>query len=416
MENVLSRARILAGSKTGGETRDLEHRLGFREAILARWLSGIQTGRLTVEFPSGVRQTFGSADANFQASVIIRDLRVVLRMLVGGDMGLAEGYLEGEWDTADLASLLMLGMLNREALSDAIDGSWMATALNRIRHARRANTRKGSRRNIAAHYDLGNAFYRLWLDESMTYSSALFTEGDDSLPQAQRRKYLRLAEKLDLRPGDRVLEIGCGWGGFAEIAAAEFGCQVVGLTLSKEQAGYARNRMAQAGLMPQVDIRIQDYRDVRGDFDKIVSIEMFEAVGQENWGTYFVVLDRCLKPGGRAALQSITIADEHFESYRQNPEFIQRYIFPGGMLPGPAVFEKAVCDAGLAISDAFYFGRSYAETLRYWARAFRENWPAIEALGFDQRFRRMWDYYLRYCEVGFEQGQIDLGQFILERK
>ncbi len=416
MENVLSRARLQARSKMDAGTGGRELRLGFREAILLRWLRGIEVGRLTVEFPSGVRQSFGGEDAACQASVKIHDLRVVFRMLVGGDMGLAEGYLEGEWDTPDLTSLLMLGMLNREALSGAIGGSWAATILNRIRHARRANTRAGSRRNIAAHYDLGNEFYRLWLDESMTYSSALFAGEDDSLPEAQRRKYLRLAEKLDLRPGDRVLEIGCGWGGFAEIAAAEFGCQVVGLTLSKEQAGFARSRMAQAGLTKQVDIWIQDYRDVRGDFDKIVSIEMFEAVGQENWGTYFAVLDRCLKPGGRAALQSITIADEHFESYRQNPEFIQRYIFPGGMLPGPAVFEKAVCDAGLVISDAFYFGRSYAETLRYWTRAFQENWPAVEALGFDQRFRRMWDYYLCYCEVGFEQGQIDLGQFILERK
>ena len=380
------------------------------------WLQRIEVGQLTVEFPSGHRRTFGKPGGAACASMRIHNLRLVARMIASGDIGLAESYVAGEWDTPDLTALLKLGAANSHVLSDAIEGSWAARVLNRIRHARRANTPRGSRRNIAAHYDLGNAFYRRWLDESMTYSAAIFSYPDEPLGVAQRRKYLRLAQKLDLKPGEQVLEIGCGWGGFAEIAAAEFGCKVVCLTLSREQADFARERMRRAGLDEAVEIRLQDYRDVDGRFDKIVSIEMFEAVGQENWQTYFAVLDRCLKRGGRAALQSITIADSHFEGYRQNPDFIQCYIFPGGMLPSPAAFDAAVSEAGFRLADAFYFGRDYAETLRRWGTAFEANWPEIRKHGFDERFRRLWQYYLSYCEAGFEHGQIDVGQFLIERR
>jgi cyclopropane-fatty-acyl-phospholipid synthase len=388
----------------------------LRVKFLIRWLRRIEVGQLTVVFPSGHRRVFGTSGAALQASIVVHDLRLVARMIASGDIGFAESYVAGEWETPDLTALLRLGAANGHVLADALEGSWAARVLNRIRHARRANTRRGSRRNIAAHYDLGNAFYGCWLDESMTYSAAIFSHVGEALPVAQRRKYLRLAEKLDLGPGDRVLEIGCGWGGFAEIAAGEFGCEVVCLTLSQEQADYARARMRRAGLSDVVEIRQQDYRDVAGQFDKIVSIEMFEAVGQENWQTYFAVLDRCLKAGGRAALQSITIADSHFENYRQNPDFIQCYIFPGGMLPSPRAFDAAVSRAGFRVADAYYFGRDYAETLRRWAAAFEANWPAIKELGFDERFRRLWRYYLCYCEAGFEHRQIDVGQFLIERQ
>ncbi len=410
MGNLLStlRTRSDAGAAIG--------RVTLAERLFARWLSELKEGRLTVEFPSGARQTFGEPDAAHRALLKIDDLRTVVRTLLSGDLGLAEGYMAGEWDTPDLSVLLTLGAQNANALSETLSASWFATCFNRIMHARRANTRAGSKRNIAAHYDLGNDFYRLWLDDGMTYSSALFSDPNDSLAEAQRRKYLRIAQTLDLCPGDRVLEIGCGWGGFAEIAAAEFGCEVVGLTLSEEQARYARDRMASAGLEDRVEIRIQDYRDVDGRYDKIVSIEMFEAVGEENWAAYFETLDRCLVPGGRASLQVITIADDKFEAYRRNPDFIQRYIFPGGVLPSPAVFEQAVSAADWRIADAFYFGGDYAETLRRWAIAFQANWPAIEQMGFDERFRRMWRYYLSYCEVGFDTGQIDVGQFLIERR
>lgn len=410
MENVFSNLQIPA------DLRRLNGTLRIREAIVARWLRRIAIGRLTVDLPSGSRRVFGNSKSDFEATMKINDLRVVLRVLSSGDIGLAEGYVAGEWDTPDLTALLLLGVLNSEALSGMIAANRLTTFFNRFRHARRANTRRGSRRNIAAHYDLGNAFYRLWLDESMTYSSALFERPDEDLLDAQHWKYARLANKLGIRAGDRVLEIGCGWGGFAEYAAAELGCDIVGLTLSREQAAYARARMVRSGVADKVEIRIEDYRDVREKFDHIVSIEMFEAVGQENWGTYFATLDRCLKPGGRAALQSITIADQHFDGYRRNPDFIQRYIFPGGMLPSPEVFEQAVEDGGFRVADSYFSGKCYAETLRRWRDAFEDKWSDISQLGFDERFRRLWLFYLCYCEAGFEHGRVDVGQFLIERR
>lgn len=391
-------------------------RPGLMERLLLRCLERLSIGRLTVDLPSGLHGTFGDVEGAPRAAIRIKDFRTIFRMMISGDIGLAEGYMRGEWETPDLTALLLLGSRNMDALSGAVSENRVITVLNRIRHARRANTRRGSRRNIAAHYDLGNDFYGSWLDSGMSYSSALFETPDESIAIAQRRKFLRLAQKLDLKPGDRVLEIGCGWGGFAELAAAEFDCTVVGLTLSQEQAKFARDRMQRAGLTGKVDIRIQDYRDVDGQFDKIVSVEMFEAVGEENWDTYFSVLDRGLKPGGLAALQSIMIANEKFVSYRRNPDFIQRYIFPGGMLPSPERFSDAANRAGMQIHDTFFFGNSYAETLRRWSDAFRRNWPAIERLGYDERFRRMWHYYLSYCEAGFEDGHVDVGQFVIGRR
>lgn len=382
----------------------------YLERFFAVLFGRIRTGSLTVIFPSGVRQHFDGSAPSPRAIIQVNDLWLASRVLLSGGLGFAEGYVEGEWETPDLASVMTLGALNEDALRPSL----LMTLLNRYRHARRSNTRKGSRRNIAAHYDLGNAFFGRWLDGTMSYSSALFDDLTETHEEAQRRKYLRLAEAVGLRPGDRVLEIGCGWGGFAEIAAREFGCEVVGLTLSREQAAHARNRMEQGGLADRVEIRLQDYRDVGGRFDKVVSIEMFEAVGEENWSVFFDSLARLLKPGGRAGLQVITIAEAYFDAYRRNPDFIQRYIFPGGVLPSPSAFQRSASGAGLTISDSFYFGKSYAESLRRWDRSFHDNWAAIKSLGFDQRFFRLWRYYLRYCEIGFELGRIDVGQFVIE--
>ncbi len=386
-----------------------------REWLICRWLNRIKAGCLTVEFPSGTRAVFEGAEPGPHASLTIRNLRLVTRLVLSGDIGFAESHMAGEWDTQDLSVLLTLGAVNADAFSIAIAPSPIMRIANRLYHAFRTNTRRGSRRNIAAHYDLGNDFYGQWLDETMTYSSALFATPDENLAAAQRRKYLRLAEQLELSPGDRVLEIGCGWGGFAEIAAAKFGCQVVGLTLSVEQAAYARERMQRAGISDAVEIRIQDYRDVKGQFDKIVSVEMFEAVGEKYWPDYLQILHARLKPQGKAALQIITIDDDNFDQYRSNPDFIQRYIFPGGMLPGPKAFENAVARTPLLIRDAMYFGESYAETLRRWDRDFQHNWPRIASLGFDDRFYRMWRYYFCYCEVGFDTREIDVAHFLLER-
>jgi len=409
MENTLSRNSDRADSRRPCSRAEL------REWLMIRWFKKIKVGRLSVVFPSGSRAVFEGRTAGPHAVLNIKSLRLASRLAVSGDIGFAESYMADEWDTPDLSSLLTLGALNRDAFHAAIAPSSVICMANRLYHAFRANTRRGSRRNIAAHYDLGNRFYDLWLDESMTYSSALFTNTDESMATAQRRKYLRLAEQLQLAPGDRVLEIGCGWGGFAEIAAAEFGCQVVALTLSVEQAAYARERMRRAGLTDSVEIRIQDYRETDGQFDKVVSIEMFEAVGEKYWPTYLQTLHARLKPGGKAALQIITIDDDHFESYRSNPDFIQRYIFPGGMLPGPKAFERAVAATPLKMRGAFYFGKSYAETLRRWGHDFQRNWPQIARLGFDERFFRMWRYYLCYCEAGFDAGDIDVAHFLIER-
>ncbi len=395
-------------------SKKIRNRLRILELLASRYLSKVLKGRLCVEFPSGAYQEFEGMEPGPQAFMKMKNLRLLPRMLLCGDLGMAESYMAGEWKTTDLTELLKLGSVNSTALKQVYVKTGLARNLDRIRHVRRKNTPNGSRRNITAHYDLGNNFYCKWLDQNMSYSSALFEKFNEPLEVAQRRKYLRIAEKLGLKPGQQVLEIGCGWGGFAEIAAAEFGCNVVGLTLSNEQAAFANARMANLQLSKKVEIRLQDYREVEGSFDKIVSIEMFEAVGQEYWQTYLEVLTRCLKLGGQAALQIITIDNDRYASYQNDPEFIQRYIFPGGMLPSPEVLGKALNQAKLKITNAFYFGKSYAETLRRWDQTFQANWPEIKKLGFDERFYRMWRYYFCYCEVGFDQGVIDVGQFVIE--
>ena len=397
-----------------GENTIPAARSGIREGLLRRALARLQVGCLNCILPDGERFTVEGPLPGPQATVRISNWRVVDRLILGGDIGIAEAYMAGEWDSPDLSAVLDLGLRNEEAMRGALSPPWPVRLLNRMRHALRANTPRGSRRNIAAHYDLGNAFYEKWLDETMSYSSALFEELDEPMVDAQDRKYIRLAKALDLQPGEHVLEIGCGWGGFAEIAARDFGCRVTGITLSVEQAAYARNRMKRLGLDDRVDIRIQDYRALTGTYDKIASIEMFEAVGEAYWPVYLNVLKTRLAKGGRAALQIITIDDEYFETYRRSADFIQRYIFPGGMLPGPDAFNKAVAQSGMRITDTYFFGPSYAETLRRWDTAFVDAWPDIRKLGFDERFRRMWRYYLAYCEAGFDAGRIDVAQFVIE--
>ena len=396
--------------------KQIRNHWGIIELIVSRYFSKIHKGRLTVEFPSGACLEFVGIEPGPQAFLKIKKFRLLPKMLFYGDLGMAESFMADDWNTTDLAKLLHLGDVNATALKQVYVKTSIARTLDRIRHRKRKNTPTGSRRNIASHYDLGNKFYCKWLDQSMSYSSALFKNFNETIEVAQRRKYLRIAEKINLEPGQVVLEIGCGWGGFAEIAAAEFDCKVVGITLSKEQAAYTKTRMENLQLSDKVDVRLQDYRDVEGNFDKIVSIEMFEAVGEEYWHTYLDVIARCLKPDGQAALQIITIDNDRYLTYRNNPEFIQRYIFPGGMLPSQLALANAISLAKLKITDSFFFGKSYAETLRRWDQAFQVNWPEIKKLNFDERFYRMWRYYLCYCEVGFDRGAIDVGQFIIERE
>ena len=385
------------------------------EWLISRWMKGLTSGRITIYFPTGARMVFEGEAAGPHAILHIYSYRLFLRMLISGDLGFAESFLHEEWDSPGLTDLLSFGMANSEFLSRKIKPSAVMKLFNRVSHRRNANTRAGSRRNIAAHYDLGNDFYSQWLDKSMTYSSALFRSFDEPLTIAQQEKYHRLAQSLVLKRGDRILEIGCGWGGFAEIAAQHYGCEVVCLTLSEKQAGYARRRIDKVGLSDKVEIRVQDYRDVTENFDKIVSIEMFEAVGEAYWPTFFDVIRDRLTPAGRAVLQVITVDDDAFDHYRRNPDFIQRYIFPGGMLPSPKQFRQALSGRGLRLCEEYFFGHSYAETLRRWDQAFQDNWPKIKALGFDQRFYKMWRYYFTYCEVGFDLGQIDVGHFLIDR-
>ena len=347
------------------------------------------------------------------AHIRVNHPRFVRRIATGGAIGLADSYIDGDWDTPDLLAVIQLGIENEATLSETLGQSLPQKVLGRLRHRLQANTLAGSRRNIATHYDLGNDFYTAWLDETMTYSAALFTEPAVSLAQAQRAKYARIAETASIQPGDHVLEIGCGWGGFALYAARELDCRVTALTLSHEQAAWARRTAAAAGLADRIEIRLEDYRHATGTFDRIVSIEMFEAVGEAYWRDYFAALRGRLRPGGTAALQVITIDDARFDAYRRRPDFIQLRVFPGGMLPSPTAFATGAETAGLTVSDGFDFGPSYAETLRQWRRRFEAASPQLCEIGYDETFRRLWRYYLCYCEAGFAAGTISVKHYRL---
>jgi len=376
----------------------------------------IHAGSLQVTVPDGrVYRVAGEAPGPDATLRIVRD-RAARRLFLGGSVGFGTAYMDGDFETPDLRALLALAALNEDHLGDIHAGHRVVNVVRRAWHRLRDNTRAGSRRNIAAHYDLGNAFYARWLDPSMTYSSAVFERPTQDLGEAQAAKYRRLAEKLALRPDERVLEIGCGWGGFAEVAAKEFGARVTAITVSREQLEFARARIARAGLAERVEARFVDYRDVEGRFDKVVSIEMFEAVGERHWPRYFAKVRDALEPGGRAALQIITIADRWFESYRGGVDFIQRYIFPGGMLPSMPALKQQFERAGLALDKAEFYGQHYAATLAEWNRRFQAAWPELAPLGFDRRFKRMWEFYLAYCEAGFRAGSLDVVQAALVRR
>lgn len=371
-------------------------------------LEGLRGGRLEIRLPDGASRLFGEGEHG--VTLHVHDEAMFAQVLARGDIGLAEAYLDGAWDSSDVTGLLALLARNRAVLKKAVYGSWRRLLAARVRHWLNRNSRSGSKRNIMAHYDLGNDFYKLWLDPSMSYSSALYRAVDDGgLETAQRAKYRRILRRLRAEAGQSVLEIGCGWGGFAELAVSE-GLAVTGLTLSPAQLAWASARV------PQADLRLQDYRDTREQFDHVVSIEMFEAVGERWWPTYFSSVVRALKPGGRAVIQSITIRDDLFAEYRKGTDFIQQYIFPGGMLPSRAAFRAAAARQGLAVRSEYAFGNDYARTLAEWRQAFEANWPQIAALGFDEQFRRLWRLYLSYCEAGFLAGNIDVVHFELTHR
>lgn len=379
-----------------------------------RLLQRMQFGTLHLELPDGNPLKIEHSPAPV-ASMHLHNWKIFNAVVRSGDIGLAESYIAQDWSTPHLAELLKLLILNREPIESLVYGSWWGRLANRVRHLLHRNTRAGSRRNIHAHYDLGNAFYTLWLDESMNYSSAWFEgnlQGD--LTQAQHAKVRRTLRSAGVQPGSRVLEVGCGWGALAEMAAREFDAHVTGVTLSTEQLDYAQARLKTAGLAQQADLRLQDYRDIADEpFDAICSIEMIEAVGQEYWPDYFATLHRLLKPGGRACVQSIVIDDALFDRYVRGSDFIQQYIFPGGCLPSPSRFRAAAEKAGFRVVEAFSFGRDYAETLRRWHQRFVQARAEVLAQGFDVTFMRTWEFYLAYCEAAFDTKNIDVVQFTL---
>lgn len=378
-------------------------------------LRGLRVGSLDVQLPDGSQARFGTQERP-RAAIRLLDWRAFGQVLRSGDIGFAEAWIDGHWTTPDLAALLELLVANREAIDRVVYGSWWGSLAHRLRHLLNRNSRSGSRRNIHAHYDIGNAFYRLWLDPSMNYSSAWF-DGDlqRGTTQAQDAKVQRALDEVGLRRGQRLLEVGCGWGAVAEAAALQ-GAQVTGVTLSDEQLAYARERLRLQGLAGAAELRLQDYRDIDDpSFDAIVSIEMFEAVGREYWDGYFALLQRKLVPGGRACIQTITIRDDLFERYARSTDFIQQYIFPGGLLPSAERFREHARRAGLVVERELAFGADYAETLRRWRERFLAQEPQVRGLGFDTRFLRIWEFYLAYCQAAFAAGSTDVVQFTLRR-
>jgi len=379
-------------------------------------LTRLQHGSLTVQLPDGSMQRFGG-DAMPHATLALHNWNACSAALKSGDIGFAESYIAGDWSTPNVTELLRVLIKNRQQVEDVIYGSWAGRLFYRIKHLLHRNTRANSQKNIHAHYDLGNCFYSLWLDSTMNYSSALFN-GDMAQPMeaAQFAKVRRALQEAGVQKGDRVLEIGCGWGALAEMATTEMQAHVTGVTLSTEQLDFAKARMERLGVAHQADLRLQDYRDISdAPFDAICSIEMVEAVGREYWPTYFATVSKLLKPGGQACIQSIVIDDAFYERYIQSTDFIQQYIFPGGCLPCPRVFKEQAEAAGLEVVKSFAFGADYAETLRRWRDQFLAQRQAVLANGFDERFVRIWEFYLAYCEAAFDERNIDVMQYTLRK-
>jgi cyclopropane-fatty-acyl-phospholipid synthase len=373
-------------------------------------------GSLSVQIPDGRTFRVGGQKPGPNAEVILHNWHLPHRAFSNATIGVAESYIDGDWTSPDITTFLELFLINQDMGEKLAGGaSWFMTAVQRLRHWLNENTLTNSKKNISAHYDLGNAFYSAWLDPSMTYSSALYAEGAQSLEEAQAAKYRALAVKMGIKPSDHVLEIGCGWGGFAEYAAKEIGCQVTGLTISRQQLDYASERIFKAGLADKVKIKFQDYRDEKGLYDHIASIEMFEAVGERFWPAYFGRLNASLKPGGTAGLQVITISEPYFKLYRQRPDFIQRYVFPGGMLPTPQHLFTLGANHGLSFRGEKIFGLDYARTLTDWRARFHGAWDNVRLHGFDERFKRLWEFYLHYCEAGFRSGYIDVRQVVFAK-
>lgn len=380
-----------------------------------RLLPKTTKGSLTLTLPSGRRITLGTAGEEISADLTLNNFKVIWASVKRAQLGFFESYLAGDIESSDPTKLFKFYLSNRAALDGASTGIFFTSWFDKLWHKSRDNNQEGSKENISAHYDLGNDFYKLWLDETMTYSSAVFDTPANSLEAAQRLKYARVMDALELKPNNSILEIGSGWGGFAEEAARKRKASVRGITLSKEQLAYAEQRIAKAGLGKKCSFHFEDYRDTQGVYDRIASIEMIEAVGEAHWPTYFRTLYDRLKPGGVAAIQGITIAEANYDAYRAGVDFIQRYVFPGGMLLTKTIMKEQASRAGLILERVETFGQSYATTLRMWHERFEAVWPEVSKLGFDEKFRRVWKLYLAYCEAGFAESVVDVGIYKLRK-
>jgi len=398
-----NRERLLAGAP-----------IFFR--LVCNLISRIKYGSVTFVLPDGRSLKFvGEEELASESIILVKDYAFARKIILGGDVGFFEAFAENLWDTPDIADCLYVFARNVDLIREAFFASPLIGWIDQLRHALNKNTKSGSRRNITAHYDLGNAFYERWLDKTMTYSSAIYSDPSADLSAAQTMKYKALAERIDAKAGDSILEIGSGWGGFAEYAAKNIGAKVTGVTISPSQLEYAQSRIFKEGLNEKVELRLQDYRDIEGSFDKVASIEMFEAVGKEYWPAYFHKIHDVLRPGGIAGLQVITIADRLFDRYQRSVDFIQRYVFPGGMLPSPSILQQQVERAGLVWKQAHSFGQDYAHTLSDWHDRFIAAWDDIRPLGFDERFKKLWRFYLGYCEAGFRAATTDVHQIAAMR-
>lgn len=375
----------------------------------------INRGRIDFVMPDGRLFRAEGPEAGPVAELRVHDEDTFARLVREGDLGFCDAYIEGGWSTPDLQAFLDFLQSDNDVLYDGFPGMFFVRIYERMRHWMNRNTKEQAKKNISYHYDLGNEFYALWLDETMTYSSALFQTGQESMEAAQTAKYASMVDEMGAQPGDHVLEIGCGWGGFAEYAAKERGLRVTGLTISEEQLKFAEERIEKAGLSHLVDFKLQDYRDEQGQYDGIASIEMFEAVGEKYWPAYFETVRERLRPGKQATLQIITLTEERFETYRKGVDFIQKYIFPGGMLPSRTALKDEVAKAGLHFVKSVEFGESYSQTLRRWHETFNAQWDRVQELGFDDRFRRMWNFYLTSCAAAFHSGNCDVTQVTISR-
>ncbi len=388
----------------------------FKTSFFLKIMNSIQSGHLTITLPDGSVREFLGKNPGIKANLLVKDYQAIAKIISASDIGLAESYRDGLIESSCMTSLILLCIENQKAIDAMFKGNFFGMIYYRLRHHFRFNSRKGSQKNIAAHYDLGNNFYQLWLDKSMTYSSALFKHAAESLESAQINKHQRIIDTLNFNSTDHVLEIGGGWGAFAIMAATQRGCKVTCLTLSKEQFSHASSKVMHLGLAHLISIKICDYRDEKGSYDYIVSIEMIEAVGEQYWGAYFQTITDRLKTGGKAMIQSIYILDELFDSYRKSTDFIQQFMFPGGMLPSPKIFKEYSRKYNLIMHDFFEFGPDYARTLNFWRKEFYNKYVAVKDIGFDDKFLKIWSFYYSYCEAAFISRRIDVAQIVLEKK